>query len=141
MIDVPRDDLVTMMEAGYVYLAMNKTKEAKEVFEGVSALAPKHDVPLVALSSVYFTQCKFLEAIRILKTAIKLKPDSAFAYSHLGESQVFYGRREEGYASLRKASELEPDGKSGKFARSLLALLDSGYDPKKLREAHAQARK
>lgn len=139
MIDVPRDDLVTMLEAGYIYLAMKKFKEAKEVFEGVGLMAPKHDIPQVALSCVYFTQCKFLEAIRVLKQAIKDNPNSAFAYSHLGESQMFYGKRDEAYESLRKASGLEPTGKSGDFARSLIQLMDSGYDPKVLRKAHEKA--
>lgn len=136
MIDVPRDDLITMLEAGYIYLAMKKFKEARDIFEGVCVLAPKHDIPQVALSSVYFTQCKFLEAIRILKQALKDNPNSAFAYAHLGESQIFYGKRDEAYESLRKAVELDPEGKSGDFARSLIALLDSGYDPKLYRKVH-----
>jgi tetratricopeptide (TPR) repeat protein len=136
MIDAPRDDLITMLEAGYIYLAMKKFKEAREVFEGVCVLAPKHDIPQVALSNVFFTQCKFLEAIRVLKQAIKDNPNSAFAYSHLGESQIFYSKRDEAYASLKKAVELDPKGKSGDFARSLIALLDSGYDPKVYRKAY-----
>lgn len=135
MIDVPRDDLITMLEAGYIYLAMKKFKEAREVFEGVCVLAPRHDIPQVALSSVFFTQRKFLEAIRVLKQALKDNPNSAFAYSHLGESQIFYGKREEAYESLNKAAKLDPQGKSGDFARSLIALLDSGYDPKNYRKA------
>lgn len=139
MIDVPRDDLVMMLEAGYIYLAMRKFKEAREVFEGVATLAPKHDIPQVALANVYFGQAKFLESIRTLKQALKDNPGSAFAMSHLGESQLFYGKRDEAYESLRKASELEPTGKSGDFARSLIKLMDEGYDPKGLREAHKRA--
>jgi tetratricopeptide (TPR) repeat protein len=139
VIDIPRDDVVVMLEAGYIYLAMKKFKEAKELFEGVCTLTPKHDVPQVALSCVYFTQTKFMEAIRILKQAIKDNPKSAFAYSHLGESQIFYGKREEAYESLRKAVALDPKGKSGEFAKSLIQLLDTGYDPKEYREAYKKA--
>lgn len=139
MIDVPRDDLVIMLEAGYIYLAMRKFKEAREVFEGVATLAPKHDIPQVAMANVYFGQAKFLESIRTLKQALKDNPDSAFVLSHLGESQLFYGKRDEALESLRKAGEIEPDGKSGDFARSLIKLIDEGYDPKALREAHKRA--
>lgn len=139
MIDVPRDDLVIMLEAGYIYLAMKKFKEAKKVFEGVCTLAPKHDVPQVALANVYFAQGKFLESIRTLKKALKDNPDSAFAYSHLGESQLFYNKRDEAYESLRKASELEPEGKSGDFARSLIKLMDDGYNPKEFRKSFQRA--
>lgn len=139
MIDVPRDDLVTMLEAGYIYLAMRKFKLAREVFEGVIVLAPKHDMPQVALANVYFAQSKFMESIRTLKQALKDNPTSAFALSHLGESQMFYGKRDEAYEALRQASEIEPQGKSGEFARALIKLMDEGYDPKVLREAHKKA--
>jgi tetratricopeptide (TPR) repeat protein len=134
VIDVPRKDIVTMLEAGYIYLAMKRFQDAKKLFEGVCELAPKHDVPLVALSNVYFTQNKYLEAIRILKKAIKDNPDSAYAYVHLAESQLFYGKRDDAFKSMEKAMELEPEGKSGDFAKSLKELADKGYDPVQLRK-------
>ena len=59
MIHVERDDLVILLEAGYIYLAMRKFTEAKNIFEGVSVLAPKHDIPIVAIANVYFAQTKF----------------------------------------------------------------------------------
>lgn len=136
MIDVPRDDIITMLEAGYIYLAMKRFKEARAVFEGVCELAPRHDVPQVALANVYFAQGKFREAIRYLKRAVNDRPDSAFAHAHLGEAQLFYGKREEALENLKKASELEPgpEGKTGAFARALIDLMKMGYDPVKLRE-------
>lgn len=141
MIDVERDDLVLMLEAGYIYLAMTKFKEALKVFEGVTLLAPKHDVPQVAVANVLFAQGKYLESIRLLKKAIKDKPDSAFAYSHLGESQLFYGKQEEAQESLKKAIELEPTGKSAEFAQSLLDLMAEGYDPVAYRKEHEKTLK
>lgn len=130
MIDIPRDDLVVMLEAGYIYLAMRKYKEAKQVFEGVLALAPKHDIPQVALANLYFAQSKFLEAIRTLKKAIKDNPNSAYAYAHLGESQLFYGKKEEAMASLQKALEIDEEEKVKEFTESLIQLIETGYDPK-----------
>lgn len=133
MIDVARDDLVLMLEAGYIYLAMLKFKEARQVFEGVEVLAPKHDVPQVAVANVLFAQGKYLEAIRVLKQAIKDNPKSAFAFSHLGESLLFYGKQDEARKALEKAAQLEPIGKAGDFARALVDLMEKGYDPVKFR--------
>lgn len=134
MIDVPRDDLVLMLEAGYIYLAMGKLVEARQIFEGLTALAPKHEVPLVALANVLFAQKKFLQAVRKLKEAIKLNSKSAFAHAHLGEALLFDGKKEPALESLRQASELEKDGAAGNFARSLTDLIVQGYDPARLRE-------
>ncbi|MBU0505189.1 MAG: tetratricopeptide repeat protein [bacterium] len=140
MIDVPREDIIVMLEAGYIYLAMKKFKEAKHIFEGICELAPKHEVPRVGVANVFFAQGKYLEAIRILKKTITDNPDSAFAYAHLGEAQLFYGKRKEAQSNLTKASELDSgdDGKSGEFARSLLGLMDMGYDPREFKKVFKQ---
>lgn len=136
MIHVERDDLVILLEAGYIYLAMRKFTEAKKIFEGVSVLAPKHDIPIVAIANVYFAQTKFLEAIRTLKKAIKCNEKSAFAYSHLGEAQLFYGKKDEALQNLETACRLDFKGKSGEFARSLIDLIKAGYDPKEFRKKY-----
>lgn len=135
MIDVPRDDLVLMLEAGYIYLAMGKFSEARQIFEGLTALAPKHEVPHVAVANVLFAQKKYLPAIRTLKDAIKLNAKSAFAHAHLGEAYLFYGKKEEALQELGVASKLEPKGKAGDFARSLADLIGQGYEPAKYRQA------
>lgn len=139
MIDVARDDLVLMLEAGYIYLAMGKFSEARQVFEGLVALAPKHEVPQVGLANVFFAQKKYLPAIRTLKEAIRLNPKSAFAFAHLGEAFLFYGKKEEAVKALGYASKLEPRGKAGDFARSLAGLVGEGYDPVKLRRESPKA--
>lgn len=137
MIDVVRDDIVVMLEAGYIFLAMKKFKEAREVFQGVSELTPKHEVPLVGLANVYFAQGKYLEAIRVLKKVIQDNKSSAYAHAHLGEAQLFYGKRGEALSSLQTAASLEPghETKAGDFARSLIKLINTGYDPKKFKKA------
>ncbi len=134
MIDAAREDIVVMLEAGYIYLAMKKFREAKEIFEGVTVLAKKHDIPQVGLANTYFAQGKFMESVRILKNAVKETPDSAFAWAHLGESLLFYGKPDEARDSLNKALALDSKTSCGDFARSLLQLMDQGYDPVKLRK-------
>ncbi len=140
MIDVPRDDLVLMLEAGYIYLAMGKFNEARQIFEGVIALAPEREIPRVALGNVLFAQKKFLAAIRILKEALDINSKSAFAHAHLGESLLFYGKKEQALEELNAASKLEPNGKAGDFARSLMQLINMGYDPVRLKDEAKKAK-
>lgn len=138
MIQVPRDDIIIMLEAGYINLAMKKFKEARSIFEGVCELVPKHDVPQVGVANVFFAQGKFLETVRVLKQTIKDNPTSAYAYSHLGEAYLFNNKRDDALETLKKASDLEPtkEGRSGEFARSLIELINLGYDPAQHRKAY-----
>lgn len=129
MIPIAKDDLVILMEGGYLYLRMGRFQEAREVFEGVSVLVPESDVPLVALGSVYFGQMKYDLAMKCYRKALAVKSDSAFARAYLGESLFFKGLREESLVELQKASDLEPHGKSGDFARTLLDAIQKGFNP------------
>lgn len=130
MISVPREDIVILMQGGYIYLRMGRYKEAQEVFEGVSALAPESEVPLVALGSVSFAQHRFDRAIRSYKKALALRPDSAFARASLGEALFFKGMKEEALRELEKASLLDTQGESGgNFARTLREEVQKGFAP------------
>lgn len=129
MIEVPTEDMRLMLEAGYLYLAMQRFKEAREVFEGVCTLAPESDVPLVALGNVSFVETKFDEAVKIYKKALNLVPKSAFAKAYLGEALFFGNKKTEAKSVLEEASKMDPHGKSGDFARSLLELIEKGFDP------------
>jgi len=139
MIPADSEDLRLMLEAGYLYLAMKRFKEAKEVFEGVSALVPQSDVPLVGLGNVYFVECKFSEAIKIYQKALKLVPNSAFAMAYLGEAYFFNGQKEQALKVLNESSKIDPEGKSGDFARSLLELIQTGFKPPTPEELKKQA--
>lgn len=129
MIDIPTEDLRLMLEAGYLYLAMYRYKEAREVFEGICALAPESDVPLVALGNVSFVEKKYDEAVKIYRKALKSVPSSSFARAYLGEALFFNKKKEEAIKMLEEASKIDPHGKSGDFARSLLNLIKKGFDP------------
>jgi tetratricopeptide (TPR) repeat protein len=129
MVPMSRENLVILMEAGYLLLRMGRYEESREVFEGVSVLADDTEIPYVAMGSVSFAQMKYDQAIQHYKKAIGLKPESAFARAYLGESLFFKGKKEEALAELQKASSLDPEGKSGDFARALLDAIQAGYVP------------
>ena len=129
MIPMNREDLVILMEGGYLYLRMGRFEEAREVFEGIAVLAPENEIPLVALGSVYFAQMKYDQAVQVYKKALTVKPESAFARAYLGESLFFKGKRDEAMEELKKSSSLDPKGHSGDFARALLDAISKGYEP------------
>jgi len=132
MIDMERKHLVVMMEAGYIYLGMQKFKEAYHVFEGVVALAPDSDVPLVALGGVDFCLGKFTSAIKWYKKALKIDPASIFAKVYMGEALFFSGKRDEAIAALQEVSREDAGGGAGDFARALLDAINQGFTQKML---------
>lgn len=129
MVPMENDDLIVMMEAGYVYLGMQKFKEAKAVFEGATVLAPESEVPFVALGSVFFAQEKFDQAISWYKKALKKNPKSSFAKSYYGEALIFKGKREQALDALNEAIQMDPKGQSGIFAQALVDAVKEGFVP------------
>ena len=129
MISVPHEDLRVLLEVGYLYLGMQKFKEAGEVFEGVMVLTPKSEVPIVALGNVFCVQGKFDQAIKMYQKALEVEPKSAFATAYLGEAQFFKGDKDKAHETLNQASKMDPQGKSGDFARALLDLIKKGFTP------------
>ena len=105
------------MEAGYIYLGMQRYKEAKEVFEGVGCLKPDSEIPLVALAGVSFCQGKLEEAIRVYKKALKLSPNNIYAKAYLGEALFFSGQKEEAAKLLKEAEKSDHGGPVGDFGR------------------------
>lgn len=127
-----REHLGLMMEAGYVYLGMQRFKEARDVFEGVASLAPESEIPLVAIGSVDFCQGKFTNAIRRYKKALKLNPQSTYAMAYMGEALFFMGKKSDAVKHLEEVSGIEPNGKAGDFARALLDAIKKGFSPQAL---------
>lgn len=139
MIDVRREDLIVMMEAGYIYLAMRKFSEAKAVFEGVAALAPKNAIPLVAAGNVHFSQAQYGRAIVFYKRALEVEPTSAYAKAYMGESLLFDGRKDRAILHLEAAIALDKDNAVLPFAKALLDLIHKGFDPYQLKKEQTKA--
>lgn len=127
-----KEHLALMMEAGYIYLGMQRFKEAKEVFEGLIALKSDSEVPLVALAGVSFCQGKLVEAIRVYRKAIKLNPESIYARAYLGEALFFAKEKPEALKLLKEVDKEDPKGVVGDFSRALLEAIQKGFDPEKL---------
>lgn len=120
LIEVRSDEIALLLESGYLFLEMQKPREAEEVFAGVAALVPHSEVPLICLGNLYFSQGRFERALKFHRDALKRNPESALAQAHSGEALLFMKRRSEAKAALEQAIALEPDGDAAGFAKSLL---------------------
>jgi len=120
IINVPLEDIRILMEAGYLYFHMNRLEEAREVFEGVIPLAPKSEVPHIALATLLFGQGKHEEAEAEFRAGLEINPDSPFALANYGDFLFFHNRTAEAMDVLNRAIELDKDGPSGQLARSLI---------------------
>lgn len=132
MIQIANENLALMMEAGYIYLGMQRFEEAREVFDGVSVLTPENEIPIVALGGLSFCQGKLKEAIKHYEKAIKMVPDSLFAKAYLGEALFFLGNKENAEKLLKEVDMTDPKGPVGGFARALLDAIKQGYTPETL---------
>lgn len=121
-----------MMEAGYIFLGMQRFKEAKEVFEGVAVLKPESEIPFVALGGVSFCQGKLKEAAAFYKKALQKAPESIYGKAYLGETLYFAGEKSKALALLKEVDEKEPNGPVGDFARALLDAIHKGFTPEAL---------
>lgn len=135
MIALDNRHLSLMLEAGYVYLGMQRFKEAKEIFEGVSVFKPESEIPLVALGGVSFCQGKLEDAIKAYKKALKLNTESLYAKAYLGEALFFKGSKKEAITLLKQVDDAEPKGPVGDFSRALLDAIHKGFTPDTLSQA------
>lgn len=124
-----RDNLALMMEAGYILLGMRRFKEAGEVMEGISAMAPESDIPLVAMGTVAFCQGKFRTAIKEYDKALKLNPGSLFAKAYRGEALFFLGQADAAKKQLAEVIAADASDKAAIFAKALLDAIEKGFTP------------
>jgi len=128
MIEMDKGHLATMMEAGYIYLGMRRYDKAKELFDGLCALSPKSEIPIVALGNVEFCEGNIAKAITHYKKALKLDPESDFAKVYMGEALLFLGKRDVAMPFIEDVASLS-DGGAGEFANALLEAIRGGFDP------------
>ena len=120
LIPVAQSEIALLLESGYLYMEMQKWKEAEEIFSGVAALVPHSEVPLICLGNLQFSQGRYERALKYQREALQRAPESALAQAHIGEALLFMKKRAEAKTALEKAIEMDPEGDAGAFARALL---------------------
>ena len=114
------EELRVMLESGLVLREAGRLDEAERIFLGVCELAPKSDVPLVALSSLAVRRGDFDEALRLCDEALSTDPNSVFARVHHAEVLLYQQRREEAETELRDIIETAPESPHAPTAQALL---------------------
>lgn len=120
LISVAQTEVALLLESGYLYMEMQKFREAEEVFVGAAALVPHSEIPSICLGNLFFSQGRYPRALRCFREAAHKNPESALAHAHVGEALLFTPQRDEARAALEKAMALDPKGEAGAFAKSLL---------------------
>lgn len=123
LIALPQTEIALLLESGYLYMEMQKYKEAEEIFSGVAALVPHSDTPLICLGNLALTQGQYDRALRHHKEALQRQPQSSLALAHSGEALIFLKRKDEARTALNRAVTIDPEGPAGAFAKSLLDAL------------------
>ena len=120
IVDVRQSEIALLLEAGHLLMEMRKFKEAEEVFQGVSALVPHSEIPLICMGNLAFSLGQKDRALRFHNEALKRVPDSALGHAHRGEVLLFMKKPTEAKEALERSLSIESDGPSALFASSLL---------------------
>ncbi len=116
------DEILFLMESGFIQRDAKRLQAARETFEGVRVLCPQSEMPDIALGTVSFAEGNIDEAITRYQAALTKNPSSAFAHAQMGEACLFKKDQDTARQYLEKAVELDPRGEAGNLARSLLDL-------------------
>jgi len=116
------NEMRLMLEAGCVYRYARRFREARDVFQGVRALAPTQEAADLALAGVSLDEGKLEEAETHCRRALELNRASATAYAQLGEIQMLKDRAADARQSLQKSLDLSPNGPSAALVKTLMKL-------------------
>jgi len=122
-VEASQEEIIFLMEAGFIYRDAGKYQEARDVFRGVTALRPDSEIPQVAIGTTFFVEGKLDEAITAHQAALEKHPESAYAYAHLGEALFMKKEFDTAREKLSRAVELDPEGDYGRMAQSILEVL------------------
>ena len=129
LIDLPQKEVGLLMEAGYLFMELGAPKKATEIFQGVAALVPQNEIPLIALGHLAFAQGKFEQALKHNDEALKRNPNSSLAKAHKGESLMFLGKHDEAMALLNEVLAEDGGGVSHGFVQALIdAFNDEAFE-------------
>lgn len=129
LVPVSKDEVVILLEAGYVLMDMGRFDDARDVFGGAVALLPKSEVPHLALGTLEFAQGRHDKALQEYRKAQALAPKSSLPRAHAGEALLFLNKPAEAVKELKAAIDVEPDGDGARLAQALLEAKEAGALP------------
>ncbi len=108
---MPHEELYDIAEYGKMLYDQGKIKDAEIIFSALTALDPYDANFHAALGAVYQKQNKFDEAIIEYDRAIQCNNFHITSLVNRAEIKIMKGELNEAAEDLKKAIELDPDGK------------------------------
>jgi hypothetical protein len=111
-----------MTEIGYLATGSGFSAEADVIFEGVRAVRPGSEVPIIGLAVNRMNAGRPLEAVSVLEQqALRLSPGSELAQGFLGLALRLAGHTGRSQAVLENLAAKATNPCAGAMARALLA--------------------
>lgn len=130
MVPIDSELVRLLMRSGYAAAWNGLHKEALAIFEGVGAVRPESEVPVIGAAVVALLSGHSDMAVKTLREgALVLNPDSALARAHLGIALRMQGEEEEGRTLLQETAEQTADPDAAAMARNVLALTPDQLKP------------
>lgn len=118
------------MRIGYAAAWQGLHKEAVAVFDGVAAVRPESEVPVIGAAVVAMLSGHEDVAIQTLRDgALELNPDSAQARAHLGVALRLHGAEDEGMTLLQEVASQTTDPDAAAMASNVLAMTPDQLKP------------
>lgn len=111
-----------MVEIGYLAGGNGFTDEAEAVFDGLRAVRPESEVPVIGLAVTRMNAGRPLDAVALLEgEALRLNPGSDLARGFLGLALRLAGHASRSHSVLEEVAATATDESAGRMARALLA--------------------
>ena len=111
-----------MMEIGYLATGNGFSAEADLIFEGLRAVRPKSEIPIIGLAVTRMNAGRHLEAVSLLEEqALRLCPGSELAQGFLGLALRLAGHTGRSQSVLEDLAAKATNPCAGAMARALLA--------------------
>ena len=130
MVHIDSELVRLLMRVGYTAAWNGLHKEAIAIFDGVGAVRPESEVPVIGASVVALLSGHYEVAVKTLNEgALALNPDSALARAHLGVALRMRGDEDEGCALLNEVTTQTSDPDAAAMARNVLAMTPDQLKP------------
>lgn len=123
MVHIDSELVRLLMRVGYTAAWNGLHKEAVAIFDGVGAVRPESEVPVIGAAVVAMLSGNDDVAVKTLEEgALTLNPESAQARAHLGVALRLRGDEDEGIAILREVATQTADPDAARLAENVLSL-------------------
>ncbi|MBB5037724.1 hypothetical protein [Prosthecobacter dejongeii] len=130
MVPIDSELVRLLMRLGYAAAWQGLHKESVAIFDGVAAVRPESEMPVIGAAVVAMLTGHEHMAVETLREgALALNPDSALARAHLGVAQRLCGAEEEGLALLQEVATQTTDADAATLAGNVLSMTPEQLKP------------